>query len=57
MSLNSTKVWWIRIGKPDQEIYGEESSSKWDWLEDSFGAKNWRNNKGWSTWGGSYCKV
>ncbi len=27
------------IEEPDQEIYGEESSSKWDQLKDSFGAK------------------
>jgi hypothetical protein len=27
------------IGKPDQEIWGEDSSSKRDQLEDSFGAK------------------
>jgi hypothetical protein len=26
--LNSTKVWLIRIGKADQEIWGEEPSSK-----------------------------
>ncbi len=40
--LNSTKVWLIRIEEPDQEIWGEESSSKLDRfkivLAPSFGA-------------------
>ncbi len=33
----------FRIEEPDQEIWGEESSSKWDWLEIVLAPK-WRVN-------------
>jgi len=43
--LNSTNVRSIQIKEPDPEIWGEESSSKWEWLEIVFGTKEARKYK------------
>jgi len=41
--LNSTNIRLIRIKEPDPEIWGEETSSKWDWLQIVLAPK-WRVN-------------
>jgi len=41
--LKSTNVGLIRIREPDPEIWGEESSSKWEQLEMVLAAK-WHVN-------------
>ncbi len=41
--LNSTNVRWFQIEEPDPEIWGEESSSRWDWLKIILALK-WRVN-------------
>ncbi len=43
--LNSTNIRSIQIKEPDPEIWGDESSSKWDRLEIVLAPKRWVNTK------------